>query len=260
MIKIPLDGQVMAQRAMDAVQLGPQMHGHKIQYLSVRNMNQYDTRHANILRIIFIHQAAESAGRETSTSSLTASSSRADMFCSTGGQTEADGPWVRTWQDWLKEKQPWCISRPSVVSPSAFSIFFGDFGVCSVLSIGVIEGNFGGVIVFLCQHPRDFAEGSVHLVWSLLVFFHLFSEYSEFNRLEFLPIVDLQVSHGFPTFAFFSTYLIWGFIPPTDLAVTSTLWLARKRRPCERCTWYIQCIEMYLQWSCSGCPKNCVDW
>jgi len=27
MIKIPLDGQVMAQRAMDAVQLGPQMHG-----------------------------------------------------------------------------------------------------------------------------------------------------------------------------------------------------------------------------------------
>ena len=61
--------------------------------------------------IIFIHQAAQSAGRETSTSSLTASSSRADMFCSTGGQTEADGPWVRTWQDWLKEKQPWCISR-----------------------------------------------------------------------------------------------------------------------------------------------------
>jgi len=46
------------------------------------------------------------------------------------------------------------------------------FGVCSVLSIGVIEGNFGGVIVFLCQHPRNFAEGSVHLaVWSLLIFF-----------------------------------------------------------------------------------------
>ena len=81
--------------------------------------------------------------------------------------------------------------------------------MCSVLSIGVIEGNFGGVIVFLCQHPRNFAEGSVHLaVWSLLIFFIFFSEYSEFNRFEFLSIVDLQVSHGFPIFAFFSTYLL----------------------------------------------------
>ena len=52
MIKIPLDGQVMAQRAMDAVQLGPQMHGHKIQYLSVRNMNQYHTRHMLIYCVV----------------------------------------------------------------------------------------------------------------------------------------------------------------------------------------------------------------
>ena len=132
------------------------------------------------------------------------------------------------------------------VFPGACSIFFGDFRsvFCAV--------NWSNWRQLWWGH-RIPVPASQEFCWRFrssgsLVTANLFSEYSEFNRLEFYPLLMCRfpmVSPHTHSFHFFSTYLIWGFIPPTDLAVTSTLWLARKRRPCERCTWYIQIYPVY---------------